>query len=344
MEIPKKVDSALARIKATWRAFEEMHDSLASLPEPSDVPTSFDDIGEREEYAVRMAQWARNARLAGELSFAQYVYSIEHWIVGIIHEGRWLDGHYTELESISEGIGRIEQEHGLQPEETWKVNEGPAEWNNLNEKYGKILDGKALETLREFGFDEVADLREGEPTRHEGLCERGRRAFFDLPGKATRLSTLAERYRREGDRAEEAGAFYAAVVMRGAALEALLLKAVLSNPHETRSAMQRLKSDLRPNRSNPERWGLHDLLTVSAAAGWLPNLETGDAVLDLQAFVMFGKDLRNLIHPGRHLKLPTSWSIEEAEATKLRDILTLVSWLLSHMTGDARNEELKTGS
>jgi len=117
------------------------------------------------------------------------------------------------------------------------------------------------------------------------------------------LTRLGARYRREGELAAQAGAYYAACAMLGAAIEATLLALCHARPAEAEAARKRLHRDFRPLR-DPDRWSLLDMVAIAIIAGWLPSL--GEDSLALTAGEWLRRidrlrRLRNLLHPGRHL-------------------------------------------
>ncbi len=88
--------------------------------------------------------------------------------VEAVHMGRWTSGKYqTDLRPISQAMEKIERQHGLQPDEFWPLGAGPEEYSRLNSQYGAVLDAKLLETLREFGLDDLADLKKQNPREFE---------------------------------------------------------------------------------------------------------------------------------------------------------------------------------
>jgi len=112
---------------------------------------------------------------------------------------------------------------------------------------------------------------------------------------------LAASYREEADRCAAAGAFYAACIMIGCALEAALL-----------ATAALLENDLRrqghwPKDKPPEEWNLGELTKLARQEGWLPALGTGEPrdlnESEVGDAVEFVRWLRNVAaHPGRHIR------------------------------------------
>jgi hypothetical protein len=332
MPVPTTVQEAFDRLRERWLAQEQIDHLLPYLEETraarGTLPATREEPAAREEHARKMAALARSLRESGRTSQASYVYSIDFWIGSRVHEGRWLDGKYEELTRISERLDEGREEYGLAPGETWLRGEGPDEWRELNREYERLLEDRLAPTLREFGYDDVADLLESDPDRYNQLSEQGRKAVFQKPDQQARLSELEARYRAEADRAHSAQAFYGAAALRGAALEALLLRRVLQHQETIHATIAGLERRHRPRSPDPARWTLAELLSVAAAAGWLPDIELSDAIVNVENFARLARELRNLLHPGRHLELSPDWSIEEAEVEDATTLVLLVDWLL----------------
>jgi hypothetical protein len=108
------------------------------------------------------------------------------------------------------------------------------------------------------------------------------------------------------NRALSSGEWKAATVLAGSVVEALLLWALQQQPSEKlREAVERLRKENDPATKKPilgrkpdnelKNWVLHDFIEV--------GLELGVVTADTAAQARLGKDFRNLIHPGRALRL-----------------------------------------
>jgi hypothetical protein len=73
---------------------------------------------------------------------------------------------------------------------------------------------------------------------------------------------------------------------------------------------------------------LYDLVRVATAAELLPTLDVRGgtwATSELSALV---KKYRNLLHPGRPLRLDPQWSLEADESKDAKAIVVIVDYLL----------------
>lgn len=112
---------------------------------------------------------------------------------------------------------------------------------------------------------------------------------------------LAGIYHEEAARCADAGAFYAACVMIGCAVEAALLAtaAIFEND---------LRREGRWPRDKPlEKWDLNELATLARETSWLPALGSGEPrdldESEVGDAIEFVRWLRNLAaHPGRHIR------------------------------------------
>ena len=97
------------------------------------------------------------------------------------------------------------------------------------------------------------------------------------------------------------GEFKAATVLAGASIEALLLWAVTERPAQQATAIAALPAAInwpggnQNNRNDPNTWDLHHLIEVAAGMPVITEDTTTQARL--------AKDFRNLIHPGRAIRL-----------------------------------------
>ncbi|MGD0166906.1 MAG: hypothetical protein ABSC51_06400 [Gaiellaceae bacterium] len=103
-----------------------------------------------------------------------------------------------------------------------------------------------------------------------------------------RLITLTERTHNEALACRDAGAYRAACVMIGSAIEAVLLTTVVTIEDRLR------ESGLAPD-DDPLRWSLGTLLKIARQADLLPGSTLSAAVEDV-------KRLRNLVHPGAYVR------------------------------------------
>lgn len=174
---------------------------------------------------------------------------------------------------------------------------------SLKRGYSACLDAKLIQTMREFGEEELADLREREPARYDALREEGRRSVFEKENRHTALTTLIDYYEQEAEAAGNAGAYLAGCLMWGAAAEGRLLLWCLRAPALAEQARQALPSKSRPKKPDPAGWTLDGLVQVAHGAGWIGVLEDDDFVFVVEGLLQNLRQSRNLIHPGRSLQL-----------------------------------------
>lgn len=245
---------------------------------------------------------ARALRQAGRITFAEYVIQVAHRME-MVSDHRWREGAYSaELDPIIVAMNEIKRRHGLTENEYWLRADEPDDYSVLSDAYSKCLDDKLIKTMREFGEDELADLREREPQRYDALREEGRRSIFEKDNHLSALSTLIDEYEREAQAAGGADAYLAGSLMWGAAAEGRLLLWCLLAPETAEKARQSLLDKERPRKPDPAEWTLDQLLRVAKAAGWLSVLEDEDFTFVVAGLVENLRRTRNLIHPGRSLR------------------------------------------
>ena len=283
--------------------------------------------------------WREPARAAQMVALAKALYAArrisrqEYVIFAVspvedVHEERWLQGNYeSELDHISEAMRAIEEEHGLEPDDYWPLGEGPEEHGRLNEQYGAILDAKLLQTLREFGLDDLADLSEHNSVEFQRLRERGRRIVFHRNEHVPAVRDIVVRYEHDAQRAASANAWSAAVTSLSAGLEGLLLLRCLGSPQKACRIASKLPRRRRPKYpDDPTTWSFENLIETCLAAGWLPPIETSVAQYDAAGLAHLLRRMRNYVHPGKQAR-ERPWV--ETDAQQYQDVHDIYVVLLS---------------
>lgn len=244
----------------------------------------------------------RALRQAGRITWAEYVLQVGSRLE-MVSDYRCEQGVYSaELGPIEAAMDAISKRHGLTDDEYWTIADQPDDYRLLSDAYSKCLDDKLLETFREFGEDELAALREGEPEQYHALREEGRRSVFEKDNHLSALWSLIDHYECEAEAAGQAGAYLAGCLMWGAAAEGRLLFWCLLDPEAAEHARLALPKNDRPRKLDPTGWTLDHLLQVAKAAGWLGVLEDEDFVFIVSALIENLRRSRNLVHPGRSLR------------------------------------------
>ncbi len=252
--------------------------------------------------ARRHLDLVRALRRAGRITFAEYVLQVGSRME-MVSDYRWTEGAYrADLDPISEAMDRIAEAHGLTRDQYWRRQDEPEDYRNLSDAYSACLDAKLVETMREFGEEELADLREQQPDRYDTLREEGRRSVFEKDNRLSALTSLIDRYELEAQAAGNAGAHLAGCLMWGAAVEGRLLLWCLRAPEVAECARRALPSKVRPKKPDPADWTLDHLVNVAREAGWIGVLEDENFVFLVEALLQKLRQSRNLIHPGRSLQ------------------------------------------
>ncbi len=244
---------------------------------------------------------AQTMLVAGKITASESLL-FSTFAVEAVHTKRWLDHAYPEIEQLSASINEIERAEGLTPEQYWLKGDGPGEHQRLNEVYSEALDERFAETLIEFGLTDLAAFWRDDRAEYDRRREIGRRAAFEKADHRTAVSASIAVYEGEALRSASAGAFYAASVMLGGAAEARLLEALLSRPDEAQTALSSLPRAQKPRNADPLHWSLEHMVAVADAAGWLGAIEDGEVGANVSPWLLAVRDLRNLLHPGRHAR------------------------------------------
>ena len=113
--------------------------------------------------------------------------------------------------------------------------------------------------------------------------------------------SLIGRYRDEEEKAAKVRAYYAACITLGAAFEGLLLAICCMREDDVEKYIVTLPSEKRPP-VEVSRWQLHHLLSVATALKWLPARANKHSRTRLAEWARLIQELRNLVHPGMHLR------------------------------------------
>jgi hypothetical protein len=299
---------------------------------------------------TRTRDWKNPKRAAQEVTLARALYasrriSLQEYVffatfpVNGVHEGRWLDGHYeADLGPVRQAISEIERKQGLGPEMYWPRGEGPVEHAQLNRRYEAILDEKFIETLREFGLDDLADLIMRSPAEFDRLRERGRRSVFHRDEYILAVQDTVLQYEQEARQAASVTAYSAAVTSLGAGLEGLLLLRCLRSPIKAGRLSKALRKRIRPRSSDdPTTWTFETLIEVCMSAGWLPAIETSIARYDTAGLAHVLRFARNYVHPGKRAR-QRPWI--ETDEREYQDTHAIYIILLSTLGKVRRNRRL----
>ena len=292
------------------------------------------DLCEVETAARASLDTTQAGEAAGALS-SSYCFLLRVTAVERVHDERVFAGVYnSDLADIDAGMDAIRQREELNDDEDWPIGQGPEDWEELNEQYSQVLHLKFEEALREFGLNDIADLYHEDRKEYDARREQGRRLIFEGIPKLEQLSTLQRQFEVEAEISAKGGAYHAATIMIGAAMEAALLFACLNRPDDALNARNCLPKRDRPKSANPEDWGLSALTRVAGKAGWLSDVEVAEGTILSRRLIDMMRYLRNLIHPARHLSEDWNGDVESSY-TNAQAAYTLLKWHLAESLMDS---------
>jgi hypothetical protein len=121
------------------------------------------------------------------------------------------------------------------------------------------------------------------------------------PRRYAKLVDLINRFDREAQRCAKARAYYAACVLQGAVLEGLLTAVCDGYVNEVSAYLSALPERQRP-KGQPVNWTLDQLIKVAVSLNWLPIRRGQKGPRKIGDWLNLVKELRNLVHPGKHLR------------------------------------------
>ena len=231
------------------------------------------------------------------------------------HDQRWLDGDYPEIANLSAKLNKIEKQYGLKDDEYWLNKDQPQEARILNDEYSDALDLRYERLLREFELHDIADLWGKNRKEYDRQREIGRRSIFEKGNHLAAIQASILVYEKEAQLSARAGAFYAGSVMLGSAAEARILEAVLIYPNIISTALGEMRSQDKPKNLNPLHWSLEHLISVADHAGWITVIENHEVGISVRKWLASLRELRNLLHAGRHARDKPHVLISQAEYT-----------------------------
>ena len=328
--LPEPVSHALNTILSSCRAwfqFQEYAHELLRITDNRLQNALERDLSEVETTTPVWLDTVGLAETAGALA-PSYCFLLRVYAVELVHDRRWMDGLYkADLAGIAARMDAIRHREGLNDDEFWSIGQGPGDWQELEDQYSQIVDTKFEDALREYGLDDIANLYRMDRESYDARREEGRRlAIEDVP-ELERVSALQSQFEAEAEICAEGGAYHAAAIMIGSAIEAALLFACLNRRDSALNARNRLHE--RPKSADPTRWHLRELVMVAHEAGWLPDFEVPDGTLSSRSLLDMIRDLRNLVHPGRHLSDRRIAEVKDAHA-HARAAYILLSWHLTN--------------
>jgi len=274
--------------------------------------------------------------LSRRISKQEYVFFAVYPVENVF-DRRMADGKFeNELGPINKAIEKIRKDYGLKSDEYWKVGDGPEKYKQLNKKWEAISEKLFLNTLKEFGLNDLTELNEKDPEEFNRLRERGRRAVAHKDEMSLAIRDIVVRYEEDARRAAEAKAYSAAIISLGASLEGLLLLRCFRSQHKAIRTAKKLPRSKRPR--YPEyltTFTFDNLIQVCLKAGWLPTVSTTYAHYNSAGLANILRELRNYVHPARHAK-EKPWS--EICERDYNDAYAIYIIMLSKVAGIGRRK------
>ena len=331
IRLPGPVAKALYTLRARCRAWYQFQVHARALKRITDFQLqepSDRDVRDVETAALAWLNTAETAETVGAVS-SSHCFLLRVFAVERVHEKRWFAGLYnSDLADLGARMDAIRQREGLNDDEYWRIGQGPEDWEELNEQYSQVMDVKFEEALREFGLNDIADLYDKDRKKYDACREKGRRFVFEGIPKLEQLSTLQRQFEAEAGICARGGAYHAAAVMIGAAMETALLFVCLERRDDALTARGCLPDHERPKSANPENWRLSELTMVAMKAGWLRDFEVSEGTILSRRLLDMMRYLRNLVHPARHLSDALDGDVKFGY-TNAQAAYTLLKWHLA---------------
>lgn len=297
--------------------------------------------GTREERDAHVRKWLEvidAAHHAGRLQDPILRY-LRVWQVDrlLFHRGvhQEDDPEFAEREQdLDERKNRVRALHGLPEWRWWPPGTGLAEAEELTQEDLALHDQRLTKVLREFGLEGEAENLEKDPKEFHRELELGRRAARGELSDEEIADVLREQYLSEAHASAVMGAYQAAAAMVGAAMEAVLLARCLRSASTIAEVVAQIDPRERPKRLDPRAWTFANMCRVADTAGWLPDFRANevDFVLTGDSLINLVKDLRNMLHPARHLRHAAKQRYDGMVArAQYEDALSAYELLVRHL-------------
>lgn len=252
-----------------------------------------------EIYVRKHVELSKKLYESSRLSFDEHVFHAS-LLIEDNHEDSIVATDDRILAEISKKIDAVQRNHGLKPDEYWARGDGPEEYNALNAQWERRADELLYRHLKDFGADDIADLFKNSRSEFDVARERGRRAFFHKGETLDVIDDFIDQYMAEADVSSRSKSYTAALVLVGAATEALLLARCIKAKRKSISIAKGLPKPARPSKTDdPLRWTFENLISVCSAAGWLSIQHTENAALFPDGLAHQLRLMRNYQHAGR---------------------------------------------
>ncbi len=158
------------------------------------------------------------------------------------------------------------------------------------------------------------------------------------PRRFARLVHLIGRFDKEAQRCAKVRAYYAACVLQAAVLEGLLMALCDGYVQGVSGYLSAMPERQRP-KGQITNWTLDQLIKVALALNWLPIRRGQRGPRKIGDWLSLVKELRNLVHPGKHLRDYPNVRLRKAHFT---DSFSIVRAATDHLWQEiTRNPPVK---
>ena len=130
----------------------------------------------------------------------------------------------------------------------------------------------------------------------EGTAHKNEPNFSSTSDRLAKISLF---YQREADRCANSRAYFAACVLTGAALEALLLSMCYVEDRSVRRTPTHQKKKFKSKRNRFFEFNLYQLISIAGELKWIPakEIRLNGRKTTLEELLHTARDTRNMVHP-----------------------------------------------
>ena len=149
-----------------------------------------------------------------------------------------------------------------------------------------------------------------------------------------RLAKISLFYHREADRCANSRAYFAACVLTGAALEALLLSMCYVEDRSVRRTPTHKKKKFRSKRNRFFEFNLYQLISIAGDLKWIPakEIRLSGRKTTLEELLHTARQTRNMIHPAVWAKEGGPSRTPKSTYESIFEIFDVTrEWLVDHV-------------
>jgi len=267
------------------------------------------------------------AEMSGNLS-PNICFYLRAWAADKLHQQNMdEEGYDSEVQEIKDQMRDLRKREDLRRSEYSEISPISKDYLYLQNQYINRQEEMFEELLLQLGLPEMFDLYKNNKEEYRHRYEDGERQIWESVDDSAKLASIQDNFEKESEACANAGAYHAATIMIGSAIESALLLLCIKCPEKIKTIRPKLSDNIQGK--NPKDWTLGQLISVTTESKWLTEqvFERVGVKLNLKEIARSVSDMRNMVHPGAQLR---SKHTRNTELSYLyaREVYTVIKWSL----------------